>query len=207
MGLVDAAFSNAQYWESYAQYMLEKTGLNAVIQRLQAGAAEARAAALMAEINKLRAASLIAGGGSLVLTLGVPIAAWVAVWVVMGAPYVQAQTLVKNENFKSGFSHGYVIGLLMWEWSHAVSRFGKFSPQFNAADRSLGFVAANAYNGGLRTGYEHARWLLPDDLKKNVLGQLKSLSPNTRAGNWTRLDQIDYVIALASAGRKNNVFR
>ena len=206
MGLVDAAFSNAEYWERYAAYMVEKTGLGAIIQRMHAQVAEARAAALLAEISKLRATSLLAGSGSLVLTLGVPIGAWVGVWAALGAPYAQARKLVRDENFQSGFSQGYVIGLLKWDWSHAVSRFGQFAPQFNAADHSLGFVAANAHNGGLRTGFEHAR-LFDDNKKENVLRQLKSLSPRTRAGMWSRRDQIDYVIELAAAGRRNSIFR
>ena len=207
MGLVDAIIhSDPKYWEAYAAYMVEKTGLGAIIRQRLAWAAEARAAALVAEISKLRAASIVAGGGGLALTLGVPMGAWVGVWAALGAPYAQATALVRNENFQSGFSQGFVTGLLKWDWSHTVARFGKFSPGVNTVDSSLGFVASNAFNGGLRTGYEHAH-LLDDAKKKEILGQLKSASPNTKAGNWSRLDQISYVIDLAAAGRKNSLFR
>jgi hypothetical protein len=169
-----------------------------------AAVVEARLAAGMA---KLRTSSLLIGAADLALTAGVPLAVWVGVFAAMGAPYAEAQALVRNENFQSGFSQGFVIGLLKWSWDHAVARFGKFSPgHTNVMDQSLSFVAANAYNEGLRSGYMHGR-ILDDATKKALLSRLKSLSPNTRAGQWTRDDQVSYVIELASAGRRINFFK
>lgn len=169
-----------------------------------AGAAEAR---LAAGIAKLRTSSLLIGAADLALTLGVPIAVWIGVFAAMGAPYAEARALVKNENFLSGFSQGFAMGLLKWDWQQAVSRFFKFSPgQMNPFDESLSFIAANAHNEGLRSGFMHAR-ILDSDTKHAILTRLKSLSPGISAGQWTRLDQIGYVIDLASAGRRNNIFR
>ena len=169
-----------------------------------AGAAEAR---LAAGIAQLRNASLLVGAAELALTLGVPLAVWVGVFAAMGAPYLEARNLVRNENFQSGFSQGFVTGLLKWEWRQTVSRFFKFSPgQMNPFDESLSYIAANARNEGLRAGYVHACGL-NEVGRKAILSRLRSLSPSTKAGHWDRLDQISYVIDLAAAGRRHNIFR
>jgi hypothetical protein len=169
-----------------------------------AATAEARLAMGMAQ---LRASSLLIGGANLALTAGVPLAVWVGVFAAMGAPYAEARALVRNENFQSGFSQGFVTGLLKWEWQQTTSRFFKFSPgQINPYDASLSYIGANAHNEGLRAGYVHAS-RLDEVARKAILNRLKSLSPGTKAGRWDRLDQISYVIDLASAGRRNQVFK
>jgi hypothetical protein len=166
--------------------------------------AESRLAAGMA---KLRSASLVAGAADLALTAGVPIAVWVGVFVALGAPYAQARALVGNENFQSGFSQGFVTGLLKWEWQQVTSRFFRFSPgQMNGFDESLSYIAANAFNNGLHAGFIQA-CNLNGDVRKALLHRLRALAPGSSGGNWDRLDQISYVIALASGGRRTNFFR
>ncbi len=194
-----------------ADYSMKEMMKSPLMQRLLAleaeGAVAAAEARLAAGIAQLRNASLLAGAPGLALTLAVPIAVWVGVFAAMGAPYLEARNFVKNENFQSGFPQGFVAGLLKWEWQQTVSRFFKFSPgQINPFDESLSYIAANAYNDGLRAGYVHASYL-NEEGRKAILSRLRSLSPSTRAGNWDRLDQINYVIALASAGRRHNIFR
>ena len=189
-----------------AEYIYQKWIESPLVRSWLQGEAAAAEARLATAIARLRSSTLIIGSVDLILTLGVPLALWVGVWVAMGAPYAQARALVKNENFISGFSQGFVMGLLKWKWHQVVSRFGKFAPDFNAADSSLGYVAANARNEGLRTGFVHAS-LLDDKARRSILEKLKMLSPSTKAGNWSRLDQISYVIELAAAGRRNFIFR
>lgn len=194
-----------------ADYVFKRWIESPIIQRWLAMRADAVAAAADARlamgIAQLRNASLLAGAGDLALTLGLPLAVWVGVFAAMGAPYAEARALVKNENFQSGFSQGFVTGLLKWEWQQAISRFFKFAPgQMNPFDESLGFIAANAYNDGLRAGYVHA-CRLDEANKKAILHKLRSLSPNTTAHDWGRLDQISYVIELAAAGRSNHFFK
>lgn len=194
-----------------ADYVMKEMMKSPLMQRwLALNAASLAAgseASLAAGIAKLRAASLLAGTGGLALTLAVPIAVWVGVFAAMGAPYLEARNLVRNENFQSGFSQGFVTGLLKWEWQQTVSRFFKFSPgQINPFDASLSYIAANARNEGLRAGYVHACGL-NEDGRKAILSRLRSLSPSTKAGRWDRLDQISYVIELAGAGRRYNIFR
>jgi hypothetical protein len=194
-----------------AEYVFKKFMESPLIQRwMQLNAASLAAASdarLAAGLAQLRNSSLLIGSAELALTLGVPIAAWVGVFAALGAPYLEARTIVTHENFQSGFSQGFVCGILKWEWRHAVSRFGKFSAgQLNGFDESLSFLAANSYNDGLRAGFTHAN-LLEEDARKALLSRLKSLSPYSSPGNWDRRDQVAYVVELAAAGRRYNVFR
>ena len=142
------------------------------------------------------------------LTLGVPLAVWVGVFAALGAPYAQAKAIVQNANFQTGFSQGFVTGLLKWDWrNHVVPRFFKFGPSHsNPFDESLPYVAANAHNEGLHAGYMHG-FIFDDATKKELLDLLKSLSPHTRQGRWNQLDQRNYVVELAIAGRTRNFFR
>lgn len=169
-----------------------------------AGAAEAK---LAAGIAQLRNASLLVGAADLALTLGVPLAVWVGVFAALGAPYAEARAIVRNKNFQSGFAQGFVTGILRWEWQQTVSRFFKFGPgQLNPFDESLSYIAANSYNDGLRAGFVHAV-SLSEANRKAVLSRIRSLTPSTRIGRWDRLDQISYVIELATAGRRYNFFK
>lgn len=165
------------------------------------------AGALARGIAQLRASSMVVGASGLGLTLVVPLAVWVGVWVAMGAGYAEAKSLVKKEEWESGFSRGFVMRLLGWDWSHAVSRFFRFSAgQINPFDESLSYVGANAYNEGLRAGYVHAS-SFNKKIQTAFLERIKKLSPSVRAGkSWTRVDQIDYVTYLAAYGRAHNVF-
>ena len=172
-----------------------------------AGAAAAAEARLAAATASLRASSISMAVADLATTAVLPLQIWVQVYVMLGAPYREAQVLVRNENFVSGFTQGFVTGLLKWEWAHTRTRFARFSPDFNTSGAvDLGFISANARNEGLRNGYIHAS-ILPDAVKKKILAHLKSLSPGTHAGNWGRTEQITYVIELAAAGRKAHFFK
>jgi len=129
-------------WVKAAEYSWRQWLSTPLVQNLlklqgeyAAAAAEARLAAGMAQ---LRTSSLLIGSGSLALTLIVPLAVWVGVFAAMGAPYAQARALVRNENFQSGFSRGFIMGLLKWDWQHAVQRFFRFGAgQINPFDESL----------------------------------------------------------------------
>ncbi len=172
-----------------------------------AGAAAAAEARLAAATASLRSSTLSMAAADLMTTAVVPLQIWAQVYIILGAPYREAQILVRSENFVSGFTQGFVTGLLKWDWAHTRARFVRFSPDFNTSGAvDLGFISANARNEGLRNGYLHAS-LLPDPIKKKFLAHLKSLSPSTHAGNWSRNEQISYVIELAAAGRRAQFFK
>lgn len=172
-----------------------------------AGATAAAEIRLTAAIASVRASSIAMAAVDLATTAGLPLQIWIQVFVTLGAPYREAQILVRNENFVSGFTQGFVTGLLKWSWAQTRSRFVRFSPDFNTSGAvDLGFISANARNEGVRNGHLHAS-LLSDATKKKILSHLRSLSPTTHAGNWDRNAQISYVIELAAAGRRTNLFK
>ena len=208
------AWNDQWTWEralKVAQRAYENWENNPVIARwLAAEAAAAQAIAdarIAAAIASLRTSSVVAAAGSLSVTLVVPLAVWVGVFAALGAPYAEARELVKSENFKSGFTQGFIIGLLGWEWHQATSRFFKFSPdQTNGWDPGMGYVSANAYNEGLRSGYIHGSGF-DEEARKSALKELRTLSPTTSKGDWDRRAQITYVIELAAAGIKGGMFK
>lgn len=69
-------------------------------------------------------------------------------------------------------------------------------------------IRVTAYNGGLKTGYR-AGSALPAAAKKAYRITLRKLANRHDAGQWSknedqaRLQQVDYVIALASAGLRH----
>lgn len=189
------------------QRWLESPVISRLLANLEEGAAIAAEARLAAATASLRASSIAMAAADLATTAILPLQIWVQVYLMLGAPYHEAQILVRNENFVSGFTQGFVTGLLKWQWAHTKARFVRFSPDFNTFGAvDLGFISANARNEGLRNGFIHAS-ILPDDVKKKILAHLKSLSPSTHAGSWSRNEQISYVIELAAAGRKANFFK
>ena len=92
------------------------------------------------------------------------------------------------------------MGILGWEWHQAVDRFGKFSASQTPMDEAVGFIAANAYNWGLRKGHKAGAALSLEE-KHSYLRALRRWSGSRAPARWTRLEQIDYVIDLAAAVR------
>lgn len=55
----------------------------------------------------------------------IPVVGMAGVFAALGSGYLEARNMVRKENVASGYSQGFVMGLLGWEWSHVVSRFGR----------------------------------------------------------------------------------
>jgi len=163
-----------------------------------AGAVEATAAAEVAT-GEVALTGLGAGAGAIAAG-AVPVLAMVGVFVALGAGYAEARAAAKNEGTASGFSQGFVMGILGWEWHQAVDRFGKFSASQTPMDEAVGFIAANAYNWGLRKGHKAGAALSLEE-KHSYLRALRRWSGSRAPARWTRLEQIDYVIDLAAAVR------
>jgi hypothetical protein len=189
-----------------AEYAMQKLYEPRILAQLARFQAAADHAALMRGMAHLRASSMVLGMSGLGLTLVVPLAVWAGVWAALGAGLYEAKALVKKKEFESGFSHGFVMRLLGWDWSHVVSRFFRFSPgSINPFDESIAYAGANAYNEGLRASFVYAS-IYDKKTQAALLAKLKAASPSSRAGRWNRRDQIDYVIELAAAGWRTNVF-
>ncbi|MFO1058744.1 MAG: hypothetical protein U1E53_17465 [Dongiaceae bacterium] len=124
------------------------------------------------------------------------------VFVALGAGYAEARAAVRNESTASGFSQGFVMGLLGWERHQAVDRFGVWSATPTPWDEALGTIKANAHNRGLKAGFE-AGSRLPPDQKKAYLREIRRLAGPRDGTGWSRRDQIAYVIELAAAARQH----
>ena len=156
----------------------------------------------------LSAETLSLGGEAAAFGAGaLPVVTMVGVYVALGAGYYQARELAREENNKSGFSQGFVMGLLGWEWHQATNRFGRWGVlNINQFDEAINVIRVKAYNAGLKAGYL-AAVALPPAAKKAYLSRIRKLAHGAQAGNWTRNDQVSYVIELAAAGLVHGVIR
>lgn len=74
-------------------------------------------------ILQLKTAAL-AGQSAASAAGAIPVLAWGGMWAALGSGYLGARTAVDKENSARGYSQGFVMGLLDWEWHHARERFG-----------------------------------------------------------------------------------
>jgi hypothetical protein len=148
-------------------------------------------------------ASVLGGGAGAVVAGAVPVIAMVGVFVALGSGYAAAREAVKNENTVSGLSQGFVMGLLNWTWGQARELFGRWSVlRINAMDEATDVIRVNAYNRGLRTGYDFAATLSAAE-KKAYLRQIRKFGGIRVPKNWNRETQISYVIDLAAAALRS----
>jgi hypothetical protein len=175
-------------------------GTMAIPTTTAAGGATATAGAATGGAAATEATVIAGGGAGAVVAVALPVIAMVGVFMALGAGYAEARAAVRNESTMSGFSQGFVMGLLGWEWRHAVDRFGVRSATPTPFDEALGYIKANAYNGGMRAGFEAASKLSPD-MKKAYLREIRKLAGPRGTTNWSRLDQISYVIELGAVAR------
>jgi hypothetical protein len=150
-------------------------------------------------------ASVLGGGAGAVVAGAVPVIAMVGVFLALGSGYAAAREAVRNENTVSGVSQGFVMGLLDWTWRQAVDRFGRRSViRINAMDEATDVIRVNAYNRGLRAGYDFAATLSADE-KKAYLSRIRKFGGIRVPKNWNRNRdaQISYVIELAAAALRS----
>ena len=190
-----AAFQNAM-----SQIAAEETA---------ASMAAADAAAVAAE------GTLVAGAGTTAAAIALPVVAMAAVAVALGAPYYQARQKAKKDGYASGFSKGFITGLLKWELRFTIERFWDDAVDKNGFDEVLPTIRANSHNKGLLEG-RVAGITKTDDEKKAYLRGLHKLVKTSQEG-WTprsddwmermraRQVQISYVIDLATAATKHGL--
>jgi len=190
----------------------------AAMARITAQEAVLQHGARMAALNATAAASkgtLVAGAGTTVAVVVIPIVGMIAVQLALGAPYYQARELAKKEGYASGFAKGFITGLLQWELRFAIDRFWDNALNRNHADESIPTIRAGEHNQGLMDG-RRAGLAKDDAVKKSYLRALKLLTGASAAGWTTRFDdwmeqmrarqvQISYVIELAVAAQKYGI--
>jgi hypothetical protein len=153
---------------------------------------------------------LVAETAVVVGVAALPVVAMAGVFVALGSGYAAARAIVANENTASGFTQGFVTGILGWEWRHAADRFGRAFLRINRMDGATDVIRVNSYHGGLKAGWA-AGSALDGDARKAYLRKLRTLGSVHGPKAWStnrnvaRNEQISYVIALAAAGRRYSV--
>jgi hypothetical protein len=136
----------------------------------------------------------------------------VGVWVALGSGYYEARQIAQQKGALSGFSHGFVAGILKWTWPQLRDRFGIRSAGKNPWDQGVAVAEAKGYNNGLKTGFGMGN-AVPDDAKKAYRIQLRKLTRIHGSGPWSQnadeayLQQRNYLIDLAAAGVRYGVIR
>src|SRR5262245_25413782 len=137
-------------------------------------------------------------------------------WLKEG--YQRAREIVQEDEFMSGASQGFVMGLLDWEWHTVVIRFGRFRHfQIYKMDEGLNYIRVHAYNRGLAAGYSRGKAMSAEE-KKAWLKEIRRLAgvhgnpAGWKASSGDTLErqraqrvQINYVIDLAAAVRKHGI--
>ncbi|MGV7034812.1 hypothetical protein [Methylobacterium symbioticum] len=146
----------------------------------------------------------LAGYAGLAASVGGPIIGLVGVGMALGSGYAEARELVENENVASGFSQGFVTGLLGWSGKQVADHFGRGNViKINSFDERTDAIRVEAYNKGLKTGFVLASSLI-DSQKKQFLKEIKTASnaiaPRSWNGDENKNARIGYVIELSSGG-------
>jgi hypothetical protein len=195
-------------------------GRQAAFQTAMAQLAAQETAATLAASNAAAAAAegtLVAGAGTTVAAVTIPVIAMIAVGVALGAPYYQAREEAKKEEYASGFARGFITGLLKWQLRFMIDRLWDNAVSKNAFDEQMPTIRANAHNKALLEG-RAAGLAIADPVKKRFLLALRMLTTtstsgwNARSDDWAermraRKVQVDYVIDLAVAARKHGVIK
>ena len=120
-----------------------------------------------------------------------------------------------KEGYASGFSKGFITGLLQWELRFTIDRFWDNAVGKNGFDESLPAIRAASQNNGLIKG-RLAGLAKDDGEKKRYLLGLHKLTTTSKAGWTSRNDdwmekmrarqvQISYVIDLQAAALKSGL--
>jgi hypothetical protein len=207
---------------AYLKFVIESVrgtfAFDAAVARMAAQEAALTQAARMAALNATAAATkgtLVAGAGTTIAAVVVPVIGMIAVQMALGAGYYQAREQARKEGYAIGFSKGFITGLLKWELRFTIERFWDNAVGKNAADEAIPKIRANAHNQALIDG-RVAGLAKNDEEKKDYLLGLHQMTTTSKAGWTSRSDdwmeqmrarqvQISYVIALAGAAQKNDI--
>ena len=186
---------------SLKEYLFNQDlGVESTGDELHIGVALAEALTSAAEMFEVVGVGTVAG-----VTLGVagPVLGVAGVFMALGSGYEEAREEIQNEATASGFSQGFVAGLLNMSGGTVRSLFGQQGPiNRHPMDPDADVLEMHAHNRGLVAGYAMANQVPPDD-KKAYLSEIRVFTGHVDAGNWTDRDKIDYVITYAAKLRLN----
>ena len=152
------------------------------------------------------------GAGGAFAAGAIPVVVMVGVWVALGSGYYEAREQAKVAESKSGFAHGFVMGILEWKWAHLANNFQRPFLRINKVDEQMDVIRVRSYHGGLKTGFG-AGSALPAEARKGYRIALRKLAGRRDSGQWSRNQddarnqQISYVIDLAAAAVRSGVIK
>lgn len=183
----DIGLSNSPEFKAAFEYSVRRMGVYELVTAENA---------LYSEVQQLAIASEAAGMDALAAG-ALPVVLWVYIVRKLVGNYEEAREIVSHEEAASGFSQGFVTGLLGWQWYNVRSLLGRWgSLRIYQADEAMNNIRVNAYNTGLKSGYV-VGYLLPGSAQKAFLSGLRKRAHHPSAGGWTHTDQISFVISLA----------
>ena len=132
-----------------------------------------------------------------------PALGFAGVFMALGAGYAEAREIIRNEAAVSGFSQGFVAGLLNMSSGTVKSIFVQHGViHSHPMDPEADVIEMNARNRGVVAGYVMANQASADD-KKAYLKEIRQFTGHVSAGDWTDRDKRDYVIEYAAKLRLN----
>jgi hypothetical protein len=127
-----------------------------------------------------------------------PILGLAGTFMALGSGYQEAREEIKNEAVASGFSQGFVAGILNMSPTTTSFLFGKHGVGTrNVMDQGSDVMKVNAHNRGLVAGYTFANTATPDE-KRAFVFELRRFATGVSPGDWTDRDKVDYVVAYAA---------
>jgi hypothetical protein len=127
-----------------------------------------------------------------------PLLGLAGTFMALGSGYEEAREEIRNEVTASGFSRGFVAGILNMSGSTTKSLFGMHGVvNRNVMDAESDGMKVTAYNRGLVAGYLLANTAAPEE-KKAFVFEIREHNPGAEAGNWGDREKTDYVVAYAA---------
>lgn len=127
-----------------------------------------------------------------------PLLGMAGVFMALGSGYEEAREEIKNEAVASGFSQGFVAGILNMSPKTVSYIFGRHGViHSHTMDEEADVIEMNAYNRGLVAGYTLAG-TATDDEKKSFVFEIRKFTGHVDVGAWGDREKRDYVIEYAA---------
>lgn len=137
----------------------------------------------------------VATGGLIVAT---PVLGLVGAFLALGSGIHAAREEIENEAVLSGFSRGFICGLLNMSPTTVKSLFAQHGlGQRNPMDPGSDPLEMRSYNKGVVAGYAMGSQPSSQD-KKAFLFEIKPFTGNLGGGAWGDREKIDYVVTYAA---------
>jgi len=142
-----------------------------------------------------------------------PVAAEAGVLLALGNAHAEAINSLLEDQIRSGFSRGVVLGADDRPGSYVKSNFVKFSPVPNSVYPEYGRKFQNAYNRALVAGYAQGRTLLEHKDQRTAffedLYARMSVHPSITYGDdqddWGERTWVNYYIECAAVFRSTHL--